>query len=229
MFIRRSVTQAGSPGQPTSDTPAMAQTGQPSEAAPASTPGAPATAADTGAMADAADTAMSADPSALGTGFVPNSPEATAAQIAGAQAMAQAAETLASAPSLATAQAQAEGTTPTQAAQNAAPPSIDGASQQGQLAPSSSLASSGGVSIDGQQTENAASATGDLQMQPDAQGDSRTASDNRDADLRSQTFQDEPWFARLPPTLRQAIQAQARRRAPRGYEERLRRYFESSN
>ena len=40
---------------------------------------------------------------------------------------------------------------------------------------------------------------------------------------------DEPWFARLPPSLRQAIQAQARQRPPRGYEERLRRYFGSAD
>jgi hypothetical protein len=40
-------------------------------------------------------------------------------------------------------------------------------------------------------------------------------------------FRDEPWFTKLPPSLRKAIEARARRRAPRGYEERLRRYFES--
>jgi hypothetical protein len=37
----------------------------------------------------------------------------------------------------------------------------------------------------------------------------------------------EAWFAKLPPDLRKAIQARSRRPAPRGYEERLRRYFES--
>ena len=40
-------------------------------------------------------------------------------------------------------------------------------------------------------------------------------------------FDAEPWFAKLPPGLRAAIQAKARGKAPRGYEERLRRYFES--
>ena len=37
----------------------------------------------------------------------------------------------------------------------------------------------------------------------------------------------EPWFAKLPPEVRRAVRAQARQPAPRGYEERLRRYFES--
>ncbi len=35
------------------------------------------------------------------------------------------------------------------------------------------------------------------------------------------------WFARLPPEVRAAIRARSRSRAPRGYEEMLRRYFES--
>ena len=37
----------------------------------------------------------------------------------------------------------------------------------------------------------------------------------------------EPWFARLPPDVQKSIQARSRRPAPRGYEERLKRYFES--
>jgi hypothetical protein len=41
------------------------------------------------------------------------------------------------------------------------------------------------------------------------------------------SLQDSPWFAKLPPALRESIRARTRRRAPRGYEERLRRYFES--
>jgi hypothetical protein len=36
-----------------------------------------------------------------------------------------------------------------------------------------------------------------------------------------------PWFARLPPELRAAIRAQAQGRPPRGYEERLRQYFQN--
>jgi hypothetical protein len=35
------------------------------------------------------------------------------------------------------------------------------------------------------------------------------------------------WFSKLPPSLRKSIRASSRRPAPRGYRERLRRYFES--
>jgi hypothetical protein len=42
-------------------------------------------------------------------------------------------------------------------------------------------------------------------------------------------FADEPWFARLPAAMQAAIQARTRRAAPRGYEERLRRYFQDSD
>lgn len=37
----------------------------------------------------------------------------------------------------------------------------------------------------------------------------------------------EPWFAKLPPDVQKAIQARSRRSAPRGYEERMKRYFEA--
>lgn len=37
--------------------------------------------------------------------------------------------------------------------------------------------------------------------------------------------QDNPWFAKLPPEVRGAIRANAQRTPPRGYEERLQRYF----
>lgn len=37
--------------------------------------------------------------------------------------------------------------------------------------------------------------------------------------------QDDPWFAQLPPEVRSAIRANAQRTPPRGYEERLQRYF----
>ena len=36
----------------------------------------------------------------------------------------------------------------------------------------------------------------------------------------------EAWFAKLPPSVQAAIQAKSRGKAPRGYEERLRRYFD---
>ena len=59
-------------------------------------------------------------------------------------------------------------------------------------------------------------------------GDSQTPdSKNTRRDIENRRFDQAAWFAKLPPELRNAIQASSRRRAPRAYEERLRRYFES--
>ena len=46
-----------------------------------------------------------------------------------------------------------------------------------------------------------------------------------DADQAAKSFEQESWFAKLPPEMRQAIRAKSQRRAPRGYEEKLDRYF----
>ena len=40
-------------------------------------------------------------------------------------------------------------------------------------------------------------------------------------------MREESWVAKLPPELRQAMRARAQQRAPKGYEERLDRYFKS--
>jgi len=58
-------------------------------------------------------------------------------------------------------------------------------------------------------------------------GDSRTATEKRDTKSRVRRFREEAWFAKLPSELQRAIRANSKRRAPRAYEERLRRYFES--
>lgn len=46
------------------------------------------------------------------------------------------------------------------------------------------------------------------------------------AGLHQADYRREPWFVRLPPEMRRAIESGARRPAPPGYAERLRRYFE---
>ncbi len=56
--------------------------------------------------------------------------------------------------------------------------------------------------------------------------DGQRTSDQRDA-IAGRSYANAPWFARLPPELREAIRMRGRRQSPRGYEERLRRYFES--
>ncbi len=60
--------------------------------------------------------------------------------------------------------------------------------------------------------------------------DSRTPDSDHDIkkdDLDKDDPSGEPWFVKLPPDLQRAIRAKSRTRAPRGYEERLRRYYES--
>jgi hypothetical protein len=60
-----------------------------------------------------------------------------------------------------------------------------------------------------------------------ADSDGATSGEESSARIAARKFSDEVWFAKLPPTLRNAIEAKATRPPPRGYEERLRRYFES--
>jgi hypothetical protein len=215
------------PGQGETPSGEMAASGEPGQAS-ADGPGQPSgeSPAGQGEGQPASGGQASATPAPLGTGFVPSSPEATAQQIAGAQAMAQAAQTLA--------QAQAAGQSaspgaaqPGDSPSDSADPSGQGQSETPVPGESSSMASSGGVSVSGDTPDNPTPSEQALEMAPEAQGDSRTADNNADAELRERLLREEPWFAKLPPTLRNAIRASARRAPPRGYEERLRRYFES--
>ena len=48
-----------------------------------------------------------------------------------------------------------------------------------------------------------------------------------DAPPSAQDLKNQPWFARLPPDVQKAIRSSSERPAPRGYEERLRKYFEN--
>jgi hypothetical protein len=102
-----------------------------------------------------------------------------------------------------------------------------GAAQEPMPGPTSPVAAAGGISEKGQPTNNQIAPPGELQLQPDPKGDSRTADDKQETDIKLKTFQQEPWFAKLPPALQKALLGRSRTRAPRGYEERLRRYFES--
>jgi colicin import membrane protein len=161
-----------------------------------------------GEGAQAGDAAPSEE---LGTGFVPASPEATAKQIAGEAASASAAQAMASA-------GQGQGHGQGQPGQGKGTPS------EGQA---SSAASRGGAVKSGAASKNAEVAKGDLELAPAAEADSRGQASGHDAASAAGRLAAEAWFARLPPSIQAAIQARARGKAPRGYEERLRRYFES--
>lgn len=85
----------------------------------------------------------------------------------------------------------------------------------------------GGSPMNGDTSNNPDAEKGELQNEATAPGDSRGEKSDQDSDAKAQKFTKEPWFAKLPPALQNAIQAKARGKAPKGYEERLRRYFES--
>jgi hypothetical protein len=93
----------------------------------------------------------------------------------------------------------------------------------------SGVASTGGRSQGGPQTNNQKSPDSPLELKNAAEGASEGQAGKQDTDVAAQKFEREPWFAKLPPGMRKAIQAKAQGEAPRGYEERLRRYFESTN
>jgi hypothetical protein len=165
-------------------------------------------------------------PAPLGTGFVPQSPEVTAQQIAGAQALAQAQQALGQIPGQAQPgspmgegqpQASAQGQPMGEASQDGPPMDSEG----------SPLASKSGSRQKGSPMENQDQPPGDLQVDKSSEGEGKGELDKQDSDAAKRKYEEEPWFAKLPPSLRTAIQSKARNKAPRGYEERLKRYFES--
>lgn len=224
-------------GQPAPPSPS-AGTEQPAAQAPALTPGQPA--ADQApptpggqpqAPGDLAGQGApgAANPAAMGTGFVPQSPGITAEQIAGAEALSQAAQALAQALGQ---PGQPEGPMPGAGQTQAPAASQQASSQPGQAAQTpmpgspSSSAKNGGAAVAGGPTQNQETPEGPLELETAAQADSRAAESDQDATAAARRFAEDPWFAKLPPALRSAMQSKVRRDPPRGYEELLRRYFE---
>ena len=164
-------------------------------------------------------------PSPLGTGFVPMSPRQTAEQIAGAEALAQAEKALGEPLGKPMPggpidqQASAEGQP------SESPSEAEGEGELPQDAASKTAKS--GSRNKGTPMENEKQPPGDLQVEKSAEGKSEGDKDQQDADAAKRKFEADPWFAKLPPSLRSAIQSKSRNKAPRGYEERLKRYFES--
>jgi hypothetical protein len=152
---------------------------------------------------------------ALGTQLVPASPQVTARQIAGPQAQAAAqAASMGEAGSGASGQGQGRSGTG------------DAPSPEGKA---SASARRGGAVQKGADSPNQKPPAGDLETAEAAQADSRgkLAAEGTRPDGSIPGGGVDVWMARLPPELRAAIQARSRRLPPRGYEERLKRYFES--
>jgi len=92
----------------------------------------------------------------------------------------------------------------------------------------SPMIGSGGAAEGGPAVENMAPTEQALQDAPPVQQPiSASADSEEDVDLAERRLLSEPWFAKLPPELRSAIRNNSRRRPPRGYEERLKEYFEN--
>jgi hypothetical protein len=172
----------------------------------------------------------------LGTGFVPDSPEATARLMADPELLAQLSEMMKAALADATenqdnAAAQAAATEAGQPATSESPTAQPpGTGQPPQNAQASQQSKGGGPSDVGLETENQPTKDDPLNVVDTAtpSKDGRTPnSTDRTRQIESRQLRQAAWFAKLPAELRNAIIAGSQRRAPRAYEDRLRRYFES--
>lgn len=158
----------------------------------------------------------------MGTGVVPQSAEITAQQILGPEAL----EALQQAMAAAAASAAEQAGNPS-ATQNP-PPNQPGQPQQGnQTASTNSSALS--KSQPGSPTQNQPQTDNPLAKMPEGTDlrDDRSGTRQGDSDASGRALREEPWFAKLPPELRKSLRGGANQRAPRAYEERLRKYFQS--
>jgi hypothetical protein len=158
----------------------------------------------------------------LGTGFLPESPETTADLIAGEQPLAatdasgQQSNSLSANSQQASSQQASSQQASSQQASSQQASSQQASSQQ----PPGQSGTSGGR--DGEARDN-----GPLQQTAAVDRGSAAGSREGDTSLDEKAFERDAWFAKLPPEVRKAIRADSKRRAPRGYEEKMDRYFKN--
>lgn len=94
---------------------------------------------------------------------------------------------------------------------------------------SSPMVTQGGAAQAGQFVENQPPTPGQPidADEPPKGADGTPDSPDQVAEERQRQLREDPWVLQLPPELRAAIRANAVRRPPRGYEERLKRYFKN--
>ncbi len=155
------------------------------------------------------------------TGFVPQSPELTAQLLAGPEAAA----------AIQAAQHAPPGTKPQPGKNPKNTPSTSGKPPSPQATPiaEGTPGSEFSAPKSGSETKNAPVKDGAIEKQPEKSdlGDSKSGKRDGDADGTARKFEDQPWFAKLPPELRRSIRAGTQQKSPRAYEERLKRYFQS--
>ncbi|MBI1347748.1 hypothetical protein GC163_15845 [bacterium] len=162
------------------------------------------------------------------TGFVPQSPEKTAEMMAGpqlAQAMQQAAA--------AEVARNQPGTPNSQNAQTSPAGQPLETNSQAQTASQEPAAQAGSAMQTNRrqagQTDNTGVKDGPLQDQAEGTdlGDTQGGQRVGDAEITARQLQEQPWFAKLPPELRKAMRSGTQQKAPKAYEDKLRRYFQS--
>jgi hypothetical protein len=183
-----------------------------------------------GSTADAPRT----DDNDLGTGFVPNSPEATAEMIAGPEAAAELATALGKLREAGSEKDAAADLRNRADQANAESQSKSGkaksSAKDSEPSKSATASSSGGSRQSGKPGENDDLKKGapEVAATPDPKsGKPSVDGDPSNAAIAARALGQETWFAKLPPDLRRAIRAKAQRRPPRSYEEKLQKYFES--
>jgi hypothetical protein len=159
-------------------------------------------------------------PGALGTGFVPKSPQLTAEMMAGAKAQQAAQKAL----------GQQLPIDPHASMSQAMPPGQTNDAAEGQQVPSEHATSSKLTKKEGAATINQKVKDGALDKQPegtDAAGKPSNKGREKEENILARQLKNESWFAKLPPELRKSIRAGAGQKPPRAYEDRLKKYFES--
>lgn len=233
-------------GRPVSDQPSKpappgskgkpATEGQPPN--PGKNEGNPQPAADGGnepAADSSGDVSDAPADTSLGTGVVPNSPEVTAELMAGQKATEQANAALGLESKANGQKSAAAKSGKPQGESSKGKESSDSKGQEASAdkskaaKPSKSPGESNGSKQEGEFARNKKVKDGavDPAAASEKPGESKDKGGPKDSDAEARKFREESWVAKLPPELRKAIRAKGERRAPRGYEERLRRYFES--
>ena len=205
--IDEQVAQASEPSQPAENGErGEGEAGEGSDGQSSNSPSQQtASSGEPGQAANASSANGTPQPTGLGTGLVPAAPDETARMMAGPEAQAALA-----------AMAAAAGTESIEDVA-ATDTNLDGELPEGMQSPES-MNDSQTDSAQGTQTTAAAPADSDSQSPTSAPRDVTTGTPARS---------DAPWFATLPPEVRAAIRASSSQPAPKGYEGRLKRYFES--